>query len=74
MELILVSIGGLCHRKVIERQPQRVLLGRANSVTTVASLNECIQRCFMISEENFLNCKSLTYFHEVSDIFKFIFK
>ncbi|VDN07841.1 unnamed protein product [Thelazia callipaeda] len=61
-------VAKLCQGSLIERQPQRILLGFLDAVFTTSTLAECFLKCFS-SNSSLQNgqpfqCRSVIYFYE----------
>ncbi|VDN39759.1 unnamed protein product, partial [Gongylonema pulchrum] len=60
------QLAELCGEALLDRQPQRVLLGPHHAILTAVTPTECLLRCFWsVLDGRSFQCRSLMYFYEV---------
>ncbi|VDN26243.1 unnamed protein product [Gongylonema pulchrum] len=61
----LAQLAELCGGALLDRQPQRVLLGPHHAILTAVTPAECLLRCFWsVLDGRSFQCRSLMYFYE----------
>ncbi len=62
----------MCSGRDIERQPQHVLIGFAQTVETMSTISECLELCFRSFEKGLgYVCRSIMYFYDVCFLFNY---